>query len=227
MRNRAFTLIELLTVIAIIGILAAIMIPTIGKVRDSARSTTCLSNLRQIGTATKMYAEENKGFSPPTSTQLASYGGAPALWRYAYSTDWRNQTNSSKLDELPDNLWGTIFECPKAKSDPVGSTQNRSYGLNLWMQNTTSGDLLFPVPNPLGGTPATVNALKLSACERPTRTPLYGDSLRSSSFYGNFANPRHNGKANVCFVDGHVASVLMTPDMLASSPRHDFWRGAL
>lgn len=47
--RQAFTLIELLTVIAIIGILAAIIIPTVGKVRDSAKKAQCVSNLKQIG----------------------------------------------------------------------------------------------------------------------------------------------------------------------------------
>lgn len=60
----AFTLIELLTVIAIIGILAAIIIPTVGKVRNSARDAGCKSNLRQYAFASMMYAEDNKGKLP-------------------------------------------------------------------------------------------------------------------------------------------------------------------
>jgi general secretion pathway protein G len=57
----AFTLIELLTVIAIIGILAAIIIPTVGNVRRSARSAQALSNIKQVGMATLLYAQENRG----------------------------------------------------------------------------------------------------------------------------------------------------------------------
>lgn len=60
----AFTLIELLTVIAIIGILAAIVIPTVGKVRMSARTVQCISNLRQIGIAMALATEDRKGVLP-------------------------------------------------------------------------------------------------------------------------------------------------------------------
>lgn len=56
----AFTLIELLTVIAIIGILAAIIIPTVGKVRQSARRAECASNLRQLHTAIMLHAQDEK-----------------------------------------------------------------------------------------------------------------------------------------------------------------------
>ena len=57
-RNRAFTLIELLVVIAIIAILAAILFPVFAQARDKARSSACLSNTKQIGTAILMYTED-------------------------------------------------------------------------------------------------------------------------------------------------------------------------
>ncbi|WP_052362363.1 type II secretion system protein [Geminisphaera colitermitum] len=60
----AFTLIELLTVIAIIGILAAIIIPTVGKVRQTATRAQCISNLRQTGLAIISFANDNKDYLP-------------------------------------------------------------------------------------------------------------------------------------------------------------------
>jgi prepilin-type N-terminal cleavage/methylation domain-containing protein len=63
--RKAFTLIELLTVIAIIGILAAILIPVVGQVRESAKGSLCRSNLRQIGVAAHLYAADNDDFLPP------------------------------------------------------------------------------------------------------------------------------------------------------------------
>jgi prepilin-type N-terminal cleavage/methylation domain-containing protein len=56
--RRGFTLIELLVVIAIIAILAAILFPVFAQARDSARQTTCLSNLKQLGTGLTMYAQD-------------------------------------------------------------------------------------------------------------------------------------------------------------------------
>src|SRR5215211_1501956 len=57
-KHRGFTLIELLVVIAIIAILAAILFPVFAQAREKARSTTCLSNCKQIGLAFQMYAQD-------------------------------------------------------------------------------------------------------------------------------------------------------------------------
>lgn len=62
--RRAFTLTELLTVIAIIGVLAAILIPVVGKVRQTSRQSGCASNLRQIGVAILAYTAEHKNWLP-------------------------------------------------------------------------------------------------------------------------------------------------------------------
>lgn len=67
--NRAFTLVELMTVAAIIGILAAIMLPALAAATESARRKACVVNLKQLGLALNMYASENANKYPPTDDE--------------------------------------------------------------------------------------------------------------------------------------------------------------
>ncbi len=76
MRRTGFTLIELLVVIAIIAILAAILFPVFAQAREKARNITCISNIKQIGTATLMYVQDYDekypyaGYVPPTGEKV-------------------------------------------------------------------------------------------------------------------------------------------------------------
>jgi prepilin-type N-terminal cleavage/methylation domain-containing protein/prepilin-type processing-associated H-X9-DG protein len=64
MRQRAFTLIEMLVVIAIIGIVAALLLPALARTREAGRSAACLSNLHQIGLGLQIYVQDNQNRMP-------------------------------------------------------------------------------------------------------------------------------------------------------------------
>ncbi|HWA10722.1 MAG TPA: prepilin-type N-terminal cleavage/methylation domain-containing protein [Opitutaceae bacterium] len=82
LRLSAFTLIELLTVIAIIGILAAIIIPTVGKVRETAQRTVDANNLREIVKAAMIYAGDNNDRLPDPQALAATFPGSAAVHRF-------------------------------------------------------------------------------------------------------------------------------------------------
>ncbi len=71
--RRAFTLVELLVVIGIIAVLVGILLPTLNKARESGRQAQCLSNLKQIATATVLYCNDYKGYFPAASGQGAGW----------------------------------------------------------------------------------------------------------------------------------------------------------
>ena len=75
--RRGFTLIELLVVIAIIAVLAAILFPVFAQAREKARQTSCMSNLKQVGTAFTMYLSDHDGQYPTCDNDKAKITGRP------------------------------------------------------------------------------------------------------------------------------------------------------
>jgi prepilin-type N-terminal cleavage/methylation domain-containing protein/prepilin-type processing-associated H-X9-DG protein len=111
-KRRAFTLIELLVVIAIIAILAAILFPVFAQAREKARQTSCISNLKQIGSGLMMYYQDYDEILPAVNS-----GGHPTGWGYGSpDTVWAQAINPYTKN------W-QIFRCP---SDPNHEDMTRS-----------------------------------------------------------------------------------------------------
>ncbi len=111
MLRRAFTLIELLTVIAIISVLAAILFPVFARAKASAKQTTCLSNLRQIGAATALYMSDSDGIFPSALDPSDKY--APDIW--ATFPDFQNKINNMPMlhEVLQEYVKSRqVFRCP-------------------------------------------------------------------------------------------------------------------
>src|SRR6476620_4419859 len=104
-KARGFTLIELLVVIAIIAILAAILFPVFAQAREKARSTACLSNMKQMGMASVMYADDNNETLPTWSAYYADY----------YST----QPSSEKYPDAVTHYWDALIQPYVKNGNPV------------------------------------------------------------------------------------------------------------
>jgi prepilin-type N-terminal cleavage/methylation domain-containing protein/prepilin-type processing-associated H-X9-DG protein len=215
-RKVGFTLIELLVVIAIIGILAAMLLPALNSARERAKTISCVSNLKQIGLAIVLYADDYDDYMPQASTD-DGLGWQDRLVPYL-----RRMGVINNLNQFSFRRNAKVFSCPSSKlnyihikDDPDGATYGyRSYGVSVeFMTSTGFSHTLY----------------RMSCVDHPTDKALVFDynDLRPTTQSGhpNDVNtvcpgpsdltgriiPRHGRNiVNVLWMDSHAESRAYT-----------------
>ncbi|MFA6204568.1 MAG: prepilin-type N-terminal cleavage/methylation domain-containing protein [Gallionella sp.] len=193
---QAFTLVELLVVIAIIAILAGIAIPVINNARKSSQRSTCAANLRQLGLAVLIYANDNKGLLP------WAYKTNQGAWSDVSTPPLVQQLGLSGVDADRRRTMKSAFKCPSAESDPVAICD---YTANANVMGYDVANTPYPVRR-LNTFSRSVSTVLIA--EKNVEGGMDANKWFDFVFWpaGNVLVDRHSSRGNMVFLDGHVAS---------------------
>lgn len=195
-RGRAFTMVELLTVLAIVAVLAAIIIPVVSQTRKSARRAECVSNLRQIVIAANLFANDHKGRLPVTrNASVGTFAANPAtphdgglvtaLFPYV--------TGGKKVFYCPEVAPSSYtFEEQSAKTGAEGTSAGPYWQTGYYWLASLDG--VFSVKP----------AFPLLAAEEPRRV------LASCLYFGGTLP--HGGRLNMARADGAISMATRSLD---------------
>lgn len=213
-QQTAFTLVELLVVVAIIAILAALAFPVASGAMENSKRGKCVGNLRSIGAAAHAYAADNNGRLPPIA-QTYNWNAANAnRWWTSFLVNY-GTTNTNVVDVRK------VWRCPCVADDDFKTSVAITYSSYTPLKPVVS----FVTPsNPLG-------SYTLAQIKKPSTVWMFGDGgtpvgdpkapsgyktagamTRYKSDWGSDGRPafRHGGgTANYVACDGHVQSLTM------------------
>lgn len=225
-KREGFTLVELLVVVAIIIILAAILFPIFSKAREKAQQTRCINNLKQIGSAIEMYEDDYQGGILPVTIGADAVGAADK--GSSWGTYWQDLVDPY-LKQLKKGSsggstkgQGEVYTCPSAPTDSAtgGSSwqMGKTYGYNPYLNKNISNVMVkFPA--------VTLRITEVGDYTLPNiHDPNIGNQdpgYKGGSWYAPIPNRSkpfaynlqlqapgwHNGYNDTLWFDGHVSSV--------------------
>lgn len=221
----AFTLVELLVVIGILGLLAALLLPTLGKSKHKALEAECLNHQRQLALAWQMYADAHDDRLPPNKNWMGG-PGVRSNWVAGAMSVGNERTNLNLLTDARESLLTEHLSSVKAYKCPADKSINvRSVGMNHWLNPTNDSGL----PNFTAGKATNyVTYRDRSSIRAPDNIFVFiderSDSINDPYFVVDVtntgditgqaaANPyiivdypaeNHRGAAGMSFADGHA-----------------------